>query len=89
MDGSSVNLRCGGYLGGEEDAQVRSLSTKSSLRELANFSSFSSFWDFQDFSRRNGPRTAGQTLPATRAGGQDDVSLNKLPQIKADWRKMD
>ena len=23
-----------------------------------------------------------QTLPSTRAGGQDDVSSNKLPQIK-------
>ena len=78
MDGSSVNLRCGGYLGGEEDAQVRSLSTKSSLQEFANRSNFS---NFSSFSRRNGPRTAGQTLPATRAGGQDDVSLNKLPQI--------
>ena len=26
--------------------------------------------------------SAPQTLPSTRAGGQDDVSLNKLPQIK-------
>ena len=25
--------------------------------------------------------SAPQTLPSTRAGGQDDVSLNKLPQI--------
>ena len=24
---------------------------------------------------------AARTLPSTRAGGQDDVSLNKLPQI--------
>ena len=79
MDESSVNLRCGGYLGGEEDAQVRSLSTKSSLRELGDFSNFS---NFSNFSRRNGPRTADQTLPATRAGGQDDVSLNKLPQMR-------
>ena len=29
-----------------------------------------------------GPRTAARTLPSTRAGGQDDGSLNKLPQIK-------
>ena len=25
--------------------------------------------------------SAGRNLPSTRAGGQDDVSLNKLPQI--------
>ena len=25
--------------------------------------------------------TAARTLPSTRAGGQDDVSSNKLPQI--------
>ncbi len=28
--------------------------------------------------------SAAQTLPSTRAGGQDDVSLNKLPQIIGD-----
>ncbi len=27
-------------------------------------------------------RSAAQTPPSTRAGGQDDGSLNKLPQIK-------
>ena len=26
--------------------------------------------------------SAAWSLPSTRAGGQDDVSLNKLPQIK-------
>ena len=29
--------------------------------------------------------TAARTLPSTRAGGQDDVSSNKLPQIKSKW----
>ena len=30
--------------------------------------------------------SAPQTLPSTRAGGQDDVSLNKLPQIMLDFK---
>ena len=29
----------------------------------------------------NGHRSVPRNLPSTRAGGQDDVSLNKLPQI--------
>ena len=29
----------------------------------------------------NGTGSAAGNLPSTRAGGQDDVSLNKLPQI--------
>ena len=32
--------------------------------------------------RGNEPKSAGKTLRNTRAGGQDDVSLNKLPQMK-------
>ena len=32
-------------------------------------------------STRNGTRMAGPDPPTTRAGGQDDVSYNKLPQI--------
>ena len=32
-------------------------------------------------SRGSGSGSAAQNLPSTRAGGQDDVSLNKLPQI--------
>ncbi len=27
--------------------------------------------------------SAARSLPSTRAGGQDDVSFNKLPQIKS------
>ena len=50
--------------------QVRSLRKKNSLSELV-----------RGF-RGNGPRRAGQDLCSTRAGGQDDGSLqNKLPQI--------
>ena len=30
----------------------------------------------------NGAKTVAQNPPPTRAGGQDDGSLNKLPQIK-------
>ena len=42
-----------------------------------------------DFSRRssgstgNGTWMAGPDPPTTRAGGQDDVSYNKLPQIRS------
>ena len=31
--------------------------------------------------------SAAQTLPSTRAGGQDDGSYNKLPQIIAGWEE--
>ena len=31
----------------------------------------------------SGAKMVAQTPPSTRAGGQDDGSLNKLPQIKA------
>ena len=31
--------------------------------------------------------TAARSLPSTRAGGQDDVSLNKLPQMKSNVLK--
>ena len=34
-----------------------------------------------DLIRGNGTGSAAGNLPSTRAGGQDDVSLNKLPQI--------
>ena len=34
-----------------------------------------------DWLRGNGTGSAAGNLPSTRAGGQDDVSLNKLPQI--------
>ena len=35
-----------------------------------------------------GPRTAAWTLPSTRAGGQDDGSLHKLPQINRQISKI-
>ena len=41
----------------------------------------SSFLEFVLSSCGSGPRTAARTLPSTRAGGQDDGSLHKLPQI--------
>ena len=34
-----------------------------------------------ELSRRGGAGAAARDHPSTRAGGQDDVSLNKLPQI--------
>ena len=41
---------------------------------------------FPDFPRFGGNETCAAALdrPTTRAGGQDDVSYNKLPQIKFD-----
>ena len=32
--------------------------------------------------------SAGRNLPSTRAGGQDDVSLNKLPQNNVKYNKV-
>ena len=52
-----------------DGSQVPRLRTKIDPLEFASRSSRSSR------SRRNGPRTAVQDLPSTRAGDQDDVSL--------------
>ena len=35
-----------------------------------------------DWLRQMGAGSAARNLPSTRTGGQDDVSLNKLPQIR-------
>ena len=39
--------------------------------------------DGSDGSDGSGAKMVAQTPPSTRAGGQDDGSLNKLPQMKS------
>ena len=43
-----------------------------------------------DWLRQTGAGSAARDLPSTRAGGQDDVSLNKLPQtiVRYDYYSM-
>ena len=60
-------------LEGPSALKYRACQQNQASRELASW--LSRF-------RRNGLWSAGRTLPATRAGGQDDVSLYKLPQIE-------
>ena len=62
-------------LEGPSALKYRACQQNQASRELASCSSWLEWF------RRNGPWSAGRTLPATRAGGQDDVSYNKLPQI--------
>ena len=50
-------------------------------RLLPEFSTQSTGSSGSNGSTRNGTRMAGPDPPTTRAGGQDDVSYNKLPQI--------
>ena len=38
--------------------------------------------DWLRFARQIGAGSVARNLPSTRTGGQDDVSLNKLPQIR-------
>ena len=50
-------------------------------RFLPEFSTLSSGYAGSAGSGGNGTWMAGPDPPTTRAGGQDDVSYNKLPQI--------
>ena len=69
-------------LEGPSALKYRACQQNQASRELASRSNRSSRLEWLERFRRNGPWSAGRNLPATRAGGQDDVSLSKLPQIR-------
>ena len=84
-DACAVGLStCGRQCG---DLDLRSKKKVKKLQKLLIFTAYikipeliRGFPGIRGFPR-NGPSRAGQALGSTRAGGQDDGSLHKLPQI--------